>query len=150
MWSKVDVSGAPPPARLDHAMCSINIPVPSTSIRGKTTPKNHAQENLITAKASNSGGSLAESNQSCLSSFQAVTVIDPVDTSGSSFSVSERQEEERITAEEKVAGQLESLSVREGEMKDCSLGCEWVSALFVFGGMDIAGTVHGDAFIFVP
>ena len=29
-------------------------------------------------------------------------------------------------------------------------GWRWVSALFVFGGMDTAGHIHADSFIFVP
>lgn len=30
MWMRLSICGAPPPARLDHAMCSIRIPVLST------------------------------------------------------------------------------------------------------------------------
>lgn len=29
-WTEIRVCGVPPPARLDHAMCSIRIPFPTT------------------------------------------------------------------------------------------------------------------------
>ncbi len=159
------ISGGPPPARLDHAMCSIKIPVPSTLPQDKTTPPNHIKGKTAQApKASHSGGSLSESSQSSSASFHTVTIIDPEDTTGSNFSILEAKEA-CVTEEEQVSGKLEGLSVREegeGEpkkVKEQVLGkleslkgedCDWVSALFVFGGMDTTGIVHGDAFILVP
>lgn len=151
MWIHVEISGIPPPSRLDHAMCSIKLPVPSPSLTGardKTTPSTHIKEKatqLLKTEASHSGGSLTESSQSSLASFQAVTVIDPEDSSVSNFSVSEAKAG-CVTEEEQVSGQLEGLSVGEGERAEV----KWVDALFVFGGMDTAGIVHGDAFVLVP
>ena len=151
MWSLVEVSGAPPPSRLDHAMCSIRIPVPLAPTAHKTAPPSLTKAKAPQAQAartqqSHSGGSLSNSSQSSSSSFQAVTIIDPGDTSGSNFSVSQSESDHVTVDSEQVAAKLQGLCVKEESGEEW----EWVPALFVFGGMDTAGVVHGDSFILVP
>ena len=101
------------------------------------------------------------------SSFQALTVIDPESTSD--FTVNAASPE----AQQDVSTEMRGLSVEEkgtagthaGELEGTgSAECgeslassgrggtsnKWVSAVFVFGGMDTLGNIHGDAFILVP
>ena len=165
-WRHVEVSGAPPPSRLDHAMCAINIPIPSsTSAQEKPVHSTTFSSVETRTQHSLSGGSLSTessqtssssfattsqsggTSQSSSSGFQAVTVIDPEDTSSANFTVSQSLGVP-LNGDE-VAEKLQGLHVKEKEEEGAEQ-YEWVPALFVFGGMDTTGIVHGDAFILVP
>ena len=144
MWTHVKISGNPPPSRLDHAMCSIKLPVPPVGDRGDTAPTNHVKGKVaqpLGTEMSHSLGSLTESSQCSSSNFQAVTVVDPEDLSCSNFSVSDA-----VSVEDQVSGQLKGLSMSSEEKGEWDL----VDGLFVFGGMDTAGVIHGDAFVLLP
>ena len=83
-------------------------------------------------------------------------MIDPEDNSQQNLPVSKS-----ASACDNGAGllssQLECLNV-EGDDERGVTGnggsrqeeCGWVSAVFVFGGMDTTGNIHGDSFLLVP
>ena len=73
------------------------------------------------------------------SSFQAVTVISPDDQT---MDYSMRVKDDVISEEMKV------LRV-ENDGCDKTM-CEYIPALFLFGGMDASGNIFGDSFVFVP
>lgn len=93
-------------------------------------------------------------------------MIDPEDETMSSFSVS-KSASACDGKTELVSRELEGLTVGcagggghegakgEGEREqegptDGHEGCQWVPALFVFGGIDTAGNIHSDSFVLVP
>ena len=51
-------------------------------------------------------------------------------------------------SQERSKGQLGASE--EGSKGDADEECEWVPALFVFGGIDTVGNIFSDAYVFVP
>lgn len=198
MWQKLLISGPPPPARLDHAMCAIKIPVipagpVGTEARDSTNTgtvplnleqaKNLERKEKCESKMLNAGSSLPENGKSN-GSFQAVTIIDPevADVSlpiASPIELVSRGLDELGVQKTCAAGGAVTKTELErsggeaargtdvvhgftgaggtgdgvgadGGVVDQAGGCEWISAVFVFGGMDTLGNIHGDSFILVP
>ena len=154
MWQKVSVSGTPPPARLDHAMCAIKIPVSSAATSNGQGPLEQADfdERQATIGACKSKTMKKDNSISC-TSFQAVTIIDPeVATASSLETVSEQMEELKVKETNEASSEDQGpMAGDSGVSGGGEIGTdEWVSALFVFGGMDTLGNVHGDSFILVP
>ena len=49
MLEKIEVSGPPPPARLDHAMCTVYLPTtPATTTGNHRSKKSATAEGIIT------------------------------------------------------------------------------------------------------
>lgn len=145
-------------------MCAIKIPVSPAGPSSKQGPPEQADytERIATIDACESRTMKKKDNSISCTSFQAVTIIDP---EVEAFSPT-------ASTIEEVSEQMEDLKVKEGNVTsdveerngpgdvswDSGVGDggtvggtdEWVSALFVFGGMDTFGNVHGDTFILVP
>lgn len=195
-WSKVEVSGPPPPARLDHSMCAIRIPLPRTqaeSVENTTEKKNVVSEKIEEARTED-GDDVGRSRcgleekcdeakgendalrvELCTSAlkqatgpnsvhsagttlrtdveaeavpkeegkFQAITVINPATMEDGSTSLNP---ESAAIGHEIVVTSEKMSELRLREEKDHGS----IPALFVFGGMDTTGHIHGDAFIFIP
>ncbi len=174
LWRKVSISGPPPPARLDHAMCAIKIPVRPAQ------PAQPAELELQARREQTGFLDEAECLQTCESSerpFQAVTIINPEVAMESNFSVTKppAMANGQVSRESKVAGSSDiavatgGIAMATGDVTvatsntamatgdiavatgDASAqGTEWISAVFVFGGIDTRGNLHGDTFILVP
>jgi hypothetical protein len=105
---------------------------------------------------------LEKDNSRNSTSFQAVTIINPEVTVESSDS---EQRETASTLEpgrsvsadgsgvaertDSMGGGIEGTGSIAGAGGDGDM-VEWIPAVFVFGGMDTYGNVHGDSFILVP
>ena len=207
-WDYVDISGPPPPARLDHAMCTVLLPTSSSS-RG-THEAETSGYSVDPAKVEGGERSASASSSSHLQTPKTVTIISPDSVEQQDFTLMAStlsatsdagpnailQEDTKIfadaskdpcknaltevaTASDSVAQRnVESLastlhktnlspsdnlkpkdSTSEEKIEEdssTSVGIaecgvpEMIPVLFVFGGMDTSGNIHGDSFVFSP
>ena len=152
------IKGAAPPARLDHAMCSIRVPIPCNHTKNlhnlATTVDDGLKTKVETPSNFVSSGEDTSTNAtdcrqkeeghfgdggSDKKSFQAITIIDP---SGKDFPTSKPS---TVDCDE-----INNTAGKFLQDSDSEETCELVSALFIFGGMDTSGNIHGDSFVLFP
>ncbi|XP_064398745.1 rab9 effector protein with kelch motifs-like isoform X2 [Halichondria panicea] len=180
-WRGVSVNGPPPPARLDHAMCSVLIPVAS----GGTAA---VASTAATMKASlNKTATATHPTTSQPTAINTITLISPDSVEERDFSLvtqpkpptvsecgtdtSSTTDKSMATTTTKDSTDANTLSdtLRKSKIDPPTSGSlpqesfdlirsssvvennvEWVPGLFVFGGMDTSGHIHGDCFVLCP
>lgn len=178
-WEKVDISGAPPPpARLDFAMCSVQLPVSRQlppSAPCAAPPRNERACDVASDIMDDGGcGDGKEEVPQWVRSADTQELVD--DRHGDDGGKDREQTRERENADS-AAGPCQTVTIinpEDSALKFSAFSstptlwkpesaplnidtapCEGVEfdlvpALFVFGGVDSSGHIHGDSFIFVP
>eukprot|EP00731_Ephydatia_muelleri_P037613 Em0520g4a len=135
-WKKITPSTPPPPSRLDHSMCSLMWPI-LQSEGCRSLP-------LQATGPSEMGGQMGE---------RIVTVIGSELAGDAALScVGEADNDQELGT---VLEELKDLTLDADTSASSQWSCEdaiytCIPALFVYGGMDTAGNIHGDSFLIVP
>ena len=147
VWEQCAISGPPPPARLDHAMCAIRLPIelpkPVEASESRTTADDSERQDTVNACETRT---LNKDISISCTSFQAVTIVDPESSSSLPSTSSVEQDSGGSMRKGVNTASSATVGVQDGGGGEV----EWIPALFVFGGMDTLGNVHGDSFILVP
>lgn len=135
-WKKITPSTPPPPARLDHSMCSLMWPVVQNE-GCKPQPIQHA----------------TPSEMEGLKDLRMVTVIG-AEIAGD-MGLSSRGEATNDQELDSTLEELKDLTLDSGSAASSQQSCEdaiytCIPALFIYGGMDTAGNIHSDCFLIVP
>lgn len=212
-WDHVDISGPPPPARLDHAMCTILLPTPSSSLDTqsahsftyKDEPRDPSGCSLDQAKGEEVEKSDSTPSASHLQTPRTVTLISPDSVEKQDFTLvtqstasnaspdttlqedatnTTSSDREIATTSDSIAekkmeslaatlyetnlsspdgpkandssSETDSINSHSTVKKGSTVGTaecgvpKMVPILFVFGGMDTSGNIHGDSFVFSP
>ena len=168
MWSLVEIQGASPPSRLDHAMTTITLPL-------SPPPESNDDDDDVIITSSPMSQQAQHITGSTVS--QLVTVMGP-DTVDDLLAIGEKKDaptamtfaskDDIVTKTCSEAhkeddspkgdnpgnlkrGPLETAELQDSEhslQKQCN--SEVVKGLIIFGGIDTSGHMHNDCFVFVP
>lgn len=128
-------------------MCSIKIPVLHVSSSSEDSGASGEKEG-DKAGQEKKKERMKENVGSGASSFQTVTIIDPEDGAGTpNHAVTGYS----ISTTKPITRGAERVPLRDVDTTpQAKEECDWIPAVFIFGGMDSLGHVHGDSFLFVP